>query len=421
MKSATQMAGACGVELSHWTRVLGHVCVADNVGNIIETYATLLIKGGSWDEMRSLLRYLAFHDEGGSATIVAGHRVGAVCDQAAPPLGPPPSVERSPGAPLGTAPAPTVCTPVVGAGQLPSVVGGPAAALPTGGGDRLPAGSPVKAPFGRPPRKDYVMGSFASCEKGPRAWRDWPIWHADLRPLRFTAVGMGPEVLYASPDDVAELRADLANPLVTAVVFDSKHRIRVARIWAAEVPEQADLIRAQLGVRTWANGNIAPGGWGLLRNGRAHRLEHPWTPEKLEAAAERNRPGRPPDAPLGNRAQIRVAEQAAAAAQSSLGGRIGPCSAGAVGACQPSDVAAGASGGVGLTSGAAAPPAGRAGLATHDSVPPCWHVCPTGPATIASCAGRQAYSLTVLAAGREPPRHLPGGGSSVWPPDGRYV
>ena len=69
-----------------------------------------------------------------------------------------------------------------------------------------------------------------------------------------------------SPNDVAELNADLASPLVTAVVFDSKHRVMMARIWAAEVPEQADLIRAQLGVGPWANGSIAPGGWGLLHS-----------------------------------------------------------------------------------------------------------------------------------------------------------
>ena len=207
------MAGACGVEISHWTRVLEHACVPDKVGNIIETYATLLIRDGSWDEMCSLLHYLAFQDEGGLATIVAGHRVGVVCDQVAPPPGPPPSVERSPGAPLGIAPAPAVGTPAVGAGQLPFVADGPAAALLTGGGGRLPARSPVKAPFGGPPRKDYVMGSFASCERDPQAWRDWPIWHADLRPLRFTAVGMGPVVLDASPGDVAELRSDLANPV----------------------------------------------------------------------------------------------------------------------------------------------------------------------------------------------------------------
>ena len=409
MKAATQMVSACGAELSHWTRALGHVCGADKVGNFIETCATLLTEDGSWDEMCSLLHYLAFQDVGGLATIVAGHRVGVVCDQAAPPPGQPPPVECPAGAPLDTVPAPALCAPAVGAGQLPSVVGGPAAALPTGGGGRPLAGSTVKAPFGGPPGRDYVMGSFASCERDPQAWRDWPIWHAGLRPLRFTAVGMGLEFLDASPDDVAELKADLASPLVTAVVFDSKHRIRVGRVWAAEVPEKADLIHAQLGVGFWANGSIAPGGWGLLRSGRAHRFKYPWVPEEFEAAAERNGPGRSPDAPLGTRAQVRVAEKAAAAAaQGSLGGPAGPCSVGAAGACQPGDMAAGASEGVDLTSGAATLPAGCAGPTTHDSVPPCWHDCPAGPATIASCTGCQAYGLTVLAAGREPPRHFPG-------------
>ena len=106
-------------------------------------------------------------------------------------------MECSLGAPLGTAPAPALGTPAVGAGRLPSVAVGPAAALPMGGGGML-AGPPVKAPLGRLPRRDYVTGSFAPCEKDPQAWRDWPVWHADLRPLQFTAVGMGPAVLDAS-------------------------------------------------------------------------------------------------------------------------------------------------------------------------------------------------------------------------------
>ena len=166
-----------------------------------------------------------------------------------------------------------------------------------------------------------------------------------------------------------------ASPLVTAIVFDSKHRNRVARVWAAKVPEQADWIRAQFGVGPWANGRIAPGGWGLLRRGRAHRFKNPWIAGELEAAAERSGPGRPPDAPLGTRAQIRVAEKVAAAAvaQGGLSGFAGPCPAGAAGACQPGGVATGASEGFGLVSEAAAPPAGRAGLATDGSVPPCWH------------------------------------------------
>ena len=120
----------------------------------------LLVKDGGWDEMCSLLRYLAFQDVGGLATIVAGHRVGAVCDQVAPHPGPPP-VERPTGAPLDTAPAPAVCTPAVGAGRPPSVMGGPAAVLPTGDGGRPLAGPPVRAPFGVPPlRRDYRDGVF---------------------------------------------------------------------------------------------------------------------------------------------------------------------------------------------------------------------------------------------------------------------
>ena len=126
-------------------------------------------------------------------------------------------------------------------------MGGSATVLRMGDRGHPPAGPPLRGPFGRPPGKDYVLGSFTSCEKDPEAWRCWPVWQGDLRPLRFTAVGMDPEILDAFSDDVAELNADLASPLVSAIVFDIKHRNKVARVWAAEVPEQADLICAQLG------------------------------------------------------------------------------------------------------------------------------------------------------------------------------
>ena len=58
-KAAPEMARVCGVGLITWTRDLDWVSTADEVGNIIETYATLLVRDGGWDEMCSLLRYLA--------------------------------------------------------------------------------------------------------------------------------------------------------------------------------------------------------------------------------------------------------------------------------------------------------------------------------------------------------------------------
>lgn len=72
------------------------------------------------------------------------------------------------------------------------------------------------------------MGSFTSCERDPEAWRRWVIWHGDLRPLRFVAVGADPEIREASTDNVAEFGADLDNPHITAADFDRKRRARVA-------------------------------------------------------------------------------------------------------------------------------------------------------------------------------------------------
>lgn len=144
------------------------------------------------------------------------------------------------------------------------------------------------------------MGSFASCEKDPDAWRRWPIWHGDLRPLlRFVAVGADPEVIEASTDDVAELRADLDDAHFTAADFDRKHRAKVARVWAAEVPGQADFVRSQLGVGTWASGAVAPCGWGNVRKGRVHRFRNPWIPVEFEAAIDRNWASQPGGRPSG--------------------------------------------------------------------------------------------------------------------------
>ena len=371
IKVATQMAIACGVELSYWTRDLEHVCTADKVGNIIETYATLLVKNGGWDEMCSLLRYLAFQDEGGLALIVAGHRVGAVCDQAAPPPGPPPSVEHPAGAPLDTAPAPGVHTPAVGAGQPPSVMGGSATALRTGDRGHPPAGPPVRGSFGKPPRKDYVLGSFTSCDKDPEAWRCWPVWQGDLRPLRFTAVGMDPEILDAFSDDVAELNADLASPLVSAIVFDSKHRNRVARVWAAEVPEQADLNRAQLGVGRGPTGVLrrVVGGscaMGRLIGPRIRGL--PRSPKLLPSVTVRAAPAPGHKSVWPKRLLLLLLLRRTASVDP-------PARAQQVPLAPVSQVVWRlASESAGLASGAAAPPAGRAG-------PPLTALCPRAGTT----------------------------------------
>ena len=143
------------------------------------------------------------------------------------------------------------------------------------------------------------MGSFAASEKNPDAWRQWLCWHGGLKPLRFVATGVAPEVLEASTDDVAELSADLDNARLSAADFDRRHRTRLARIWTAEAQSQADFVHAQLGTGTWANDTYAPCPWGNLRRGRTHRFKNPWTPAELEAALNRNGPQRPANAPLG--------------------------------------------------------------------------------------------------------------------------
>ena len=151
------------------------------------------------------------------------------------------------------------------------------------------------------------MGSFAASEKNPDAWRQWLCWHGGLRPLRFVATGVAPEILDASTDDVAELSADLGNARFSAADFDMRHRTRLARIWTVEAQGQSDFVQAQLGTGTWANGTYAPCPWGNLRRGHTHRFRNPWTPAELEAALNRNGPQRPADAPLGMLAQIREA------------------------------------------------------------------------------------------------------------------
>ena len=73
------------------------------------------------------------------------------------------------------------------------------------------------------------------------------------------------------PDDVSELRADFVKPPCDGRCVRQQAPQHGGPVWAAEVPEKADLIHAQLGVGTWANRSAAPCGWGVLRRGRAHR------------------------------------------------------------------------------------------------------------------------------------------------------
>ena len=213
-------------------------------------------------------------------------------------------------------------------------------------------------------------------------------------------MGADPEILDASTGDVAELRADLADQRLMAAEFDRRHRVRVARVWTVEAPGQADFVRAQLGVGTWANGTVALCGWGNLRRGRTHRLRNPWTPAQLEAANDRNGPGRPGDAPMGALARAREVEKAVSAAGTSPGAAGVPSSVVTGGPCQPGDAAAGASGGYGGTLGAGGPCRARPGAWVV--VPPCQHDSPLGPAALASCAGCQAHRLAALANGAEP-------------------
>ena len=166
------------------------------------------------------------------------------------------------------------------------------------------------------------MGAFATSQGGGDGWRTWSIWHSDIKPFRPTTPGQDPDVLDADPSHAGALAADLADRTVTASDFDLRHRRRVVAIWVAESPDQADIIKAQLGIGPWADGNLAPAGWGYLRRGRRHRFTNPWTEEQREAAGERTGPQRPPDAPPCARALDRAAEAAAAAAASVAGSAV---------------------------------------------------------------------------------------------------
>ena len=107
--AAMQMAAGCGVELSHWTHDIGGTVKPVAVGNVIEAYATLLVKERAWDELCSIMSYLARHDSGRLSRFVAGCAPGGVSGQkppspprTQPPLAAWPGLSALP--PLGTLP-----------------------------------------------------------------------------------------------------------------------------------------------------------------------------------------------------------------------------------------------------------------------------------------------------------------------------
>ena len=218
-------------------------------------------------------------------------------------------------------------------------------------------------------KRPYAMGAFATSHGGRDSWRTWPIWHSDVRPFRLTAPGQDPDVLDADPRHAEALGADLADRRVSASDFDLRHRRRVVAIWVAEFPDQADIIKAQLGLGPWADGNLAPAAWSYLRRGRKHRFTNPWTEEQHEAAAERTGPQRPPDAPPCARALDRAAETAAAAAASVTGSAV---------PAQPP--------------GQTAPPAAGGGTPPSWPLPACGHDHGSGRAGFAACVKCRATS-----------------------------
>ena len=126
--AATQMAADCGVQLSEWTTAIGGTVKPVAVGNVIEAYATLLVRERAWGEFSSIVYYIARHDVGGLSRLVAGRPQVGVTGQIAPP---PPC------------PAPAAG----GAGGVGGAA--PAGAAPAGG---VLAGAPRSLPMGaRPP------------------------------------------------------------------------------------------------------------------------------------------------------------------------------------------------------------------------------------------------------------------------------
>ena len=203
--AAMQMATDCGVELSHWTHDIGATVKPVAVGNVIEAYATLLVKGRAWDELCSIMFYLAHHDSGGLSRVVAGRASGGVSGQ-----NPPPGRSRLWRRGRGCRRCRLWgrchlwwCGRGCSCGGHRDFVGGQHLAADFPDGTYRRHGSwgcgfvrpecPGRGEGGWPyPEKTHVMGSFASCEKDPEAWRRWVCWHCDLRPLHFVAAGVGP-------------------------------------------------------------------------------------------------------------------------------------------------------------------------------------------------------------------------------------
>ena len=90
--AAEQMAADCGVQLSALTAVGGGTVKPVEVGNVIEAYATLLMKERAWDEFSSVMYYMARHDVDGLDRYVARRPQVGVTGQIAPP----PPVPHSP-------------------------------------------------------------------------------------------------------------------------------------------------------------------------------------------------------------------------------------------------------------------------------------------------------------------------------------
>ena len=83
--ASLQMAAGCGVQLSQWTAVIGGTVKRVAVGNVIGAYATLLVKDRAWEELSSIMFYLARHDSGGLSRFVTGRPQAGVSGQGAPP------------------------------------------------------------------------------------------------------------------------------------------------------------------------------------------------------------------------------------------------------------------------------------------------------------------------------------------------
>ena len=83
--AAKKMAADCNVQLSAWTVDVGGTTKPVEIGNIVEAYATLLVKRRAWAEFASIMYYMAHHDAGGLVRYVSGRPQVGVVDQVAPP------------------------------------------------------------------------------------------------------------------------------------------------------------------------------------------------------------------------------------------------------------------------------------------------------------------------------------------------